>query len=152
MRLSLTHDLIGKSGRPDAEKRCVISQRMIHFTVGDTPCHHNIGCRMRLREHVFDLFTGPDIPVRHVICRHCLFPLRLQPFSLPHALHDLEGKRRIKPHMDQVDHNIITTADRRRDRCLSLLDQRLGISQPYIRPVSQSGDPDQIRKMLWFGI
>ena len=74
---SLTHDLIGKGAGADTEKGRIVSQWIKDLTVGNTPRHHNIGCRMCFWEHVLDLFTGPDVPVRHTMRLHIFFPLRL---------------------------------------------------------------------------
>ena len=73
---SLTHDLIGKSAGADTEKGCIICQRVENLTVGNTPRHHNVGRSMGFREHVFDLLTGPYVPVRHAMSLHILFPFR----------------------------------------------------------------------------
>ena len=74
---SLAHDFIGKRAGPDAEERGVIGQGIKYLTVGNTPCHHNVGSRMGLGEHVLDFLTGPDIPFRTAVGFHLLLPLRL---------------------------------------------------------------------------
>ena len=103
---------------------------------------------MRLREHVADLLTRPDIPVRHILGFHRFFPFRLQPFSLSHALHDRKGKGTLHPFVDQVDHDIISCTDRGRNSRLTGLYQLLRVAEPHVRPVGQSGDTDQVRKSL----
>ncbi len=50
--------------------------------------------------------------------------------------------------LDQIDHDIVTGTDGRLDRCLALLDQGLGVAQPHVRSVGQTGDPHQVRKIL----
>ena len=103
---------------------------------------------MRLREHVLDLLTGPDIPVRNPVLRHLLFPLRLQSLALTDRLHDRKRKTFLKSLLDQIDHDIITRTDRSLNRCLALLDERLGIPQPYIRTMGQTRDTHKVRKIL----
>ena len=83
---------------------------------------------MGLREHVFDLFAGPDIPVRHAVGCHLLLPLRLQALALSHPLHDGEGQSLLQAPADQVDHDVISGTDGSLNGCLSLLDQSLGIA------------------------
>ena len=96
---------------------------------------------MGLGEHVLDLFTGPDIPVRHIVGDHVCLPLRpVVTFALGHgtlsdSLHDLEGFLGIQPLADQVDHDIVTGTDGRGNGGFSFQDQRLGIAQPYVRSV-----------------
>ena len=107
---------------------------------------------MRLREHVTDLLAGPDIPVRHALGGHGLFPFRLQAFSLTDALHDRKRQGALHPFVDQVDHDIITGTDRRGNGGLARLHQFLGVAQPHVGPVGQTGDPDQVREGLWLCI
>jgi len=59
--------------------------------------------------------------------RHLLFPLGLQSLTLTDRLHDRKRKTFLKPLLDQIDHDIITRTDRRLNRCLPLLDKRLGV-------------------------
>ena len=144
----LAHQFIRKSGCPDAEKSGIKRQGIINLAICDTPCHHYISRRMRLRKHILDLFARPDIPIRHFSLCHGLLHFRLQSLSFPDALHNGKSKGAFHPHPDQVHHNIIPRANRRGDRRLSLLNQSLGVPQPYIRTMSQSGNPYQIRKCL----
>ena len=45
---------------------------MMHFKVGHTKGHHNIGRGMGFREHVLDLPTGLDVPFRDIVFLHGL--------------------------------------------------------------------------------
>ena len=107
---------------------------------------------MSFGEHVLDLFAGPDIPFRNIMLPHSSLPLVPEPLSFSHALHDRKCKAALHSHTDQIDHNIVSGTDRCGNGSLSFLDQSLGISQPYVRTMSKSRDPDQIRKILWLGI
>ena len=154
----LTHDLIRECIGTDPEIGSIISQRIIDLTVSDPVSHHDIGRRMGLREHVLDLLTGPDIPVRHAMLRHILLklrPLLTLPFchgSLTHTLHDGKGFLTVKPLVDKICHNIVTGTDSRGNGSLSAPDQLLCVIQPYVRSMRKTGNTDQIRKCLWLGI
>ena len=113
---------------------------------------------MRLRKHVLDLLTGPDIPVWYAVCFHVLFKLRpLLTFPLCHrafsdSLHDRKGLLAVHSLVDQVGHDIVTGTDRRGDRRFPGADQFLRIVEPYICPVRQARDTDQVRQGLRFRI
>ena len=148
----LAHQLIGKAAGADAEKGRVVGEGIEDLAVGDPPRHHNVGGRVGLGEHVLDFFAGPDIPVRHPVGRHLLLPLRFQPLAFSDALHDGEGKSLLQSHTDQVDHDVVSGTDRRPNGSFPLLNQSLGISQPYVRAVGQSGNADQIREIFRLGV
>ena len=94
---------------------------------------------MRLREHVLDLLAGPDIPVRYIVVKHVLLPLRplitlsFRNDTFSHILHDLKGLLRFQSHTDQIRHDIISCADCGGNGGLLLLDQSLRITKPHIR-------------------
>ena len=87
---------------------------------------------MRFWEHIFDLFAGFDVPVRHIAGTHIFFHVRCQTFSLTYTLHDLKGTFIFHAHTDQIDHNIITGTDRRRQRTVTVFNIILCIAKPYI--------------------
>ena len=58
----------------------------------------------------------------------------------------------VKAKPDQIDHDIVTGTDGRLNGGRPLLDQLLGISQPDVGSVSQSGDPHQVGKIFRLGI
>ena len=155
---SLTHQLITESGRTDRKICCIVSQRIKHLTVGNAPCHHNIRGCMGFREHVLNLLTGPDIPVRYIVIDHILLPFR--PFvtfsfchnSLPDILHNLKRFLGIQSHANQIDHDIIPCTDGGRNRCLLFLNQCLCIAKPYVRTMGQPCNTHQIRKFFWLCI
>ncbi len=132
------HGLVRERRCPDTEKCTVVRQRIVDLAVRDAPSHHDICRRVRLGEHVLYLLARPHIPVRHIVVEHVLLPFRpIAAFSfchsaLSHSLHDLEGLLRVQTHTDQIRHDIIARTDRRRDRRLSLLDQRLCVAEPNI--------------------
>ena len=107
---------------------------------------------MGFREHVLNLFTRPDIPVRYIMRTHDFFLFRCQTFPLTHLFHDCERLFTLQSLLNQIDHDIITRANRRGNGCLSLFDKSLCIAKPYIGTMGQTGDTDQIRKILWFGV
>ena len=154
----LTHQFIVKRCGTDTEKCRIISKWIKYLAPGNTPRHHNISRRMGFREHIFDFFTGPHIPVRHTVIQHILFIFR--PFftfsigngTFSYTLHNRKCFFTVQPFTDQIRHNIISRTDCRRNGCFSFLNQRLGISKPYVCSMRQSCDSDQIRKCLRFGI
>ena len=146
--LPLAHQLIAKGSGADTEKSRIIGQRVKNLAVGNPPRHHNVSRRMGFWEHVFYFFTGPDIPIRHVMACHGFFPLRFQPLALADAFHNGKAQFAFHPHGNQVRHNIVTGTDCRGNGCLFLLNQRLGIPQPHIRPMGQARNPHQVRKRL----
>lgn len=84
---------------------------------------------------------------------HSSLPLVPEPLSFSHALHDRKCKAALHSHTDQIDHNIVSGTDCCGNGSLSFLDQSLGISQPHVRTMSKSRDPDQIRKYFgWVSI
>jgi len=99
---------------------------------------------MGFREHVFDLLAGPDVPVRYSGFLHGLLKLRSQSLPFSHLLHNSKGKLAVHPFINQIGHNIITGTDGRRDRRFPLQNKSLGIIQPHIGSVRQSGNPDQV--------
>ena len=109
---------------------------------------------MCLGEHVFNLFTGLDIPVRYLMGFHVLLPFRpllrldlaLCHRSLAHRLHDFEGFLRLHALVDQVGHDVVTGTHTGGNGGNAIPDQILGVAQPYVRTMGKSRDSDQIRK------
>ena len=103
---------------------------------------------MGLGEHILDLLTGPDIPVRYAVRLHILLELRpllafaLRNGSFPDPLHDGEGLLAVHPLIDQIGHDIVTGTDRRRDCRLPALNQFLGVVKPHVRSMGQPRDTD----------
>ena len=155
---SLTHQLIVKGCGTDTEKCRIISQRVKYLTPCNSPCHHNVCRRMRLREHILDFFTGPHIPVRHPVIQHVFLIFR--PFlafsigngTFSYTLHNGKRLLTVQSFTDQICHDIVSGTDRSGNRCFSFLNQSLGITKPYVCSMGQTCDSDQIRKCLWFGI
>ena len=56
---------------------CIVFLRVENLTVSHSIGHHNIGCRMGLREHIFNFFTGINVPLGHPVLQHMLAPLIL---------------------------------------------------------------------------
>ena len=111
---------------------------------------------MRLREHVLDLLTGFQIPLRHIMREHILFPrlpqLRVDLFlcnrSLTHSLHNLKGLFRFHALIDQIGHNIVSGTYTGGNRSDSIPDQILRIAHPHVGSMRQTGYPDKVGKGL----
>ena len=120
----------------------------MHLKPCHAPAHHNVGGGVSLREHIFDLPAGADVPLRHAVGEHGLNPVVLQSFSLTDGLHDGEGFLLIESHVNKVGHDIIPTTDGGGNLRLPGLDQRLGVAEPHVRSVGQTGNTHQIRETL----
>ena len=149
---SQTHELIIESGSSDTEICGIVGEGIIDLTVSDSPSHHNVSCSMGFGEHVFDLFAGPYVPIRHIVLFHLFFPFRLQSFSFTHAFHDGKGLFAVHPFSDEIYHNIITGTDCSGNGRLSFLNQSLGISKPNVCTVGKSCNTHKIREMGRFRI
>ena len=142
--LSLAHQLVTERRRADTEVSRIISQRIVDLTVGNSPGHHYVGRRVGLREHVLNQGTGLDIPVLHSRRLHGLDPFRFQTLALSHALHDGKGKARLHAHLNQVEHDIVTGTDGSGNCRLALFNEALGIIQPHVRTMGQTGNSNQV--------
>ena len=135
---SQPHKFITKSGCTNRKIRCIVCQRIEHFTISNSPAHHNICCRMCFREHIFNLFTRPNIPVWHTMIQHVLFPF--WPFvcfsfcnnTFSYRFHNLKCSIRFKTFVNQISHNIISRTNTGRNGCFPFLNQSLRITEPYI--------------------
>ena len=63
---------------------------MGHLGIRDPVGHHNVSHCMSSREHVLDLLTGLDIPLRHIVFPHEIFLFFRQPFPFTDFFHDGE--------------------------------------------------------------
>ena len=114
---------------------------------------------MSLWEHVLNLFTRSDIPVRHIVGYHILlpfFPLRCRSLSLchhalPHGLHNLEGLLRFHSLINQIGHDIIPGTHAGGNRRRAVPYQILCVSHPHIGAMGKPGDPYKIRERFRFG-
>ncbi len=155
---ALAHDLIVKGFCSDTEKCRIIGKRIINFEISNSECHHNIGYCMGFREHVLDLSTRLNVPVRHTGFFHSLLPLiPLRHFALCHQsftnlFHNIKSRAIFHTGMDQVSHNIISGTDGRRQGTVTPGNIILGIIQPYIGSMGQTGNANQIRKVFRLGI
>ena len=135
--------------------RRIIGQRIIDLTVSDTPCHHNIGCRMGFREHVLDLLTRPDIPVRHIV-RRSSPPSTPAIVTVPFHFRTtasmiLKDMLTLQPHTDQIDHNIITGTDGRGNGRLSFL-RSASVRCPAIHRFHGTSPAIRTRSEKYFGL
>ena len=103
---------------------------------------------MCLWEHILDLFTGPDVPLRNLVFPHRSFPFITQSLSLTDTLHNGKCKTALHSHADKVDHNIISRTDCCRNRCLTFFDQCLCVAEPHVRTMGQTCYSDKIREIL----
>ena len=127
-------------------------QGVVDLKPSDTEGHHNVGHRMGLGEQVLDLLAGADVPVRYAGGNHFLLRSRGQSPALTDRFHDLEGPFLRHTAGDQVDHDIVTTANGA-VHCGSLGGYQIpGIAQPHVGAMSIAGDPHQEIKLLRHGI
>ena len=69
-------------------------------------------------------------------------------FSLSHNLHNFKGHRRVQPVVNQIQHDAVTGTDYLTDVAGAAFDEILRIAQPYVGAVGQTGNLQQIRKIL----
>ena len=79
---SPAHDLIGEGRGADAVVGGIVGKGIVDLAVGDAQGHHDIGGRVRAREHIFDLEAGVDIPLRDIGGAHGLLHLGCEPLAL----------------------------------------------------------------------
>ena len=99
---------------------------------------------MGLREHVLDLLAGIDVPLRDTVIEHVLTPLVLEALVLSGELHDGEGLTRVHALMHEVDHDIISTADRLLQRGRAVLDEVLGVVEVDIGTMAEARDTHEV--------
>ena len=128
----------------------------MHLAPGDPERHDDIGGRMGLREHVFYGVAGPDVPVRDPVLSHLLavgiMIAVLRELALTYELHDFERASGLQSHIDQVDHDVVTGADRGLNRTLSFGDQLLGVSDPDVGTMCQTCDADKVGYIFRLGL
>ena len=142
------HLIVVEAVRTDTVVCRVVLDRIEYLTVGDTPRHHDIGGGMGLREHVLDLLAGIDVPLRNTVIEHVLAPLVLQALVLSGELHDGEGLTRVHALMHEVDHDIISTADRLLQGGCAVLDEVLRVVEVDVRTVAEARDTYEVREVL----
>ena len=107
---------------------------------------------MSLREHIFDFFTRPDIPIRNSVLKHCRLILGLQPPALTDVLHYFEGHRVVKPLLYKIEHNSVTSSYDLGYSTRSCFYKLLCISEPDVRAVSKTGYLQKVCKGFWLCI
>ena len=123
----------------DGEERRVERERLVHLEPRDNVCD-----RMRFREEVTDLRKRFDVPLRHVVLAHLFDPHRPVPrlaafdLALSDGLHDLKAHLRVKPHRDEVEHEIVTAADGLQNARRAADDQILRVAEPHVRAVGEA--------------
>ena len=73
-------------------------------------------------------------------------------FSLSYSFHDIKGHGRIQPHLDKIQHNVVSGTDGRLYGALSLFYERLRVAQPYVGTMCQTGDTHQVGYILGLGV
>ena len=107
---------------------------------------------MCLGEHIHDLLAGTDIPFRHIILPHQLFPafpfiaFAFGDLTFTHILHDVESVFVGNAPIDERRHDRVTAADNGVKVTYALLDQILCIACPYVGTVRQTHELDEIVK------
>ena len=102
----------------------------MHLVPRKPQSRNYISCGVSLREHVFYLFAGGDIPFRHLMFTHDIFKFLRQPLTLSHRLHDFEGVCRRQSAMQEIQHYGVTGTDDRVDRTDALFYQRFAVIEP----------------------
>ena len=124
--------------------------RIVNFEVGYPERHHYICGGMSLREHILYLFTGVNIPFRHVIFTHSGFKVFRHTLfcgsALSDKLHDFKRHAGFKPMVQKVYHNIVTQSYNFRQGCGFILDKVLRVVKPNISTVGKSGYYKQFHK------
>ena len=116
---------------------------MVDLEPGNPEGHHAVGHGVGLGEEILDLLAGADIPVRHTGSNHFLLRTWRQALALTDRLHNLKGTLIRHAAGDQVDHDVITSADGLvNGGCLGV-DQILGIAQPHVCTVGVAADSHQ---------
>ena len=152
----LTAEFSIESLGADGEERCVKCQGIMHLEPRDTERHHNIGHSVCFGEQIADLGKGINVPIRHIMGAHRLFPTGLKAallhLTLTDRLHDLKGHLGVKSHLDEIEHNIVTAAHRFQNGSRAANDQITGITQPHIGAVGEAGQANQRIEILGLGI
>ena len=116
----------------------------MHLEPRDAERHHDIGDRVRLREEVADLGKRLDVPLRHIVLAHFLDPHRPVPclagfdLALSDGFHGLKAHLRVKPHRNEVEHNVVTAADGLQNARRAANDQILRVAEPHVRAVGEA--------------
>ena len=136
----------------------IICKRIIYLIVCNSPSHHYIRNGMSLWEHILDFLARPYVPIRYTVIYHVFlilipfFAAALCYLSFTDIFHNLESITRFKSLIYKVCHNIISRTNGSRNCSLSLLQQSLGISEPYVRTMRKSCNTNKIRKCLWLSL
>ena len=135
----------------DGEVGRVVGQGLIHFEPGDAEGHHNVCHRMGAWEKVTDLETRINEPLRHIGCVKLGAVIGAAFFkTLPLAdiFHDLEGGQRLHAVLDEIVHHVVTGGNRLLQFHRTILDKVLGIVQPHVGAVGETGNSYQFREIL----
>ena len=87
--------------------------------------------------------------------QHGLFVVvgqKLRRIALSGNLHNFKRHIGVQTFLNQINHNTVTGTDYFRDGTGAIFNQFLGISQPYIRTMRQSGYLQKVRKSLWLRV
>ena len=135
----------------DGEVGGIVGQRLIDLEPRDAEGHHNIGDGMGSREEVADLEAGVDEPLRHMcgvklgaVIRAAFF----EALAFTDIFHDFEGCQGLHAMLDEVVHDVVSGRDRILQFDDAVLDEVLGIVQPYVSAVGEAGNTDQLREIL----
>ena len=136
----------------DREIGGVEGKWVVHLAVGDPGGVQNVSHGVGLREHVFDLLAGINVPVRDLDLAHGLLVLGLQAFALSYALHDLEGVEGLHASPLQIEHDVISGADDIAERELQVGDEGLGVVEPDVGAMGKTGYPNEILDVFRLGV
>ena len=108
---ALHNDTGIKAVRCDRKHRTIEGYRNVNLVPTETYRRHNICGSVRLREHIFYLFAGTDIPVGNAVLAHLGLPLGSKSPALSYRFHYFECVRVLDSPSYKVVHNIISAAD-----------------------------------------
>ena len=88
--------------------------------------------------------------VQHIL--HHLVGEELGRLALTGDLHDLKGKLRFQPLVEQIGHNAVTSTDYFGNGTGFVIDQVFRVSEPNVSAVGQAGNLQKVSKGLGLGL
>ena len=129
----------------------------MHLEPGDTEGHGDVGHGVGFGEQVLDLPAGLNVPFRNVVFLHFFYDpvwpaFALMDDALSHRFHEFEAAQLVHAHGDEVEHDVISTADGLGDRGGARQDQVLGVAQPHVSAMRETGQAQEGVKVLGLGV
>ena len=143
------------------EESAVVGQRLVDLIPGDAEGHHDVGHGVGPREEVADLMARVDEPLRDMAGFQLPFVVRrllaqfielVDALALTDIFHDLETRLGLDAVLDEIVHDVVTRRDGFLQGNRARRNQVLGIVQPDVGAVGETGNADQFRKGLGLGV